>query len=506
MATTQEAKSSLGDKPFETDLMNAAQIDSLNISRPRDIDSESAKPRLQQQVVPINRKEPEVEKRAERKPPVRLDVTASDMFLAFIRNSLINTIEPTPSFFVPSSLMMFFVIHEMDYHICQNFYFNRSTTYFHPYISRLYFSVLFYIQVLRAMNKAGALERKAKLFLDQFLDDFPPESLSIPGPLMTYFQSIAVSQPNDGNMGKIYPFVPTTNLGPKSQKERINDTLSNWLLPNVPLLFGFIARITSQEAKNSATTNGGRNDVKDYPSPWNPLLVLSSTNNVDVQPQINGVNWSSDTSTWDPTTAWSLVSPAHEYPIESSDEQNKKFSKYGSNLKIPTLTANTSTRSIADYLQLNEPEWFSKILTIMTLYSKYFKSSGTLAQCSPELGSSTRITIAYEAPKAKPNKPFLPQPTTPGDDDSRFPLIFRSHTTEYGINQYNQNLAHFSQLNAEIFDSHPKFANAGTKTAGDKDGPFWDIAPVSHESMRDTGYLQISDIIADYFTLEKAQN
>jgi len=508
MATTNESKALSSDKPFESDLMQAANIESLNIARPRDVDSESAKPRLQTQVVPINRKEPETEKRAERKPAVKTETAASDMFLPFMRNTLISVIEPTPSFFVPSSIMMFYIIHEMDYIMCQNYYFNRSTMYYHPYISRLYFSILFYIQVLRAMNKAGALERKAKLFLEQFMDDFPPESLSIPGPLIPFFQAIAVTQPNDTNMGKVYPYVPTTGLGPRRTSDRIVDTPSRWLLPNVPLLYGFIARITSQEAKASATTNGSTQTIKEYPSPWNPLLSLSAdaTTRTDVQPTINGTPWSSDPNNWDDTTAWSLSSPGVNYPVESNDEQNKKFTKYGSQLRIPPLDATSNTSSIANFLQLDEPEWFGKILTIMTLYSKYFRSSGTLAQCSPETGSSTRITVTYEAPKATARQQSLVKPRVPGDDDSRFPLVFTSRTTEYGISQYNQMLAHYSQLNAEVFESHPKFPNAGTLAADDKDGPFWTITPVSHESMRDTGYLQVSDVIADYFALEKAQN
>jgi len=509
MATHQADKSLSGDKPLETDLMQAADLDSLNIARPRNVDAESGKPRFQTQSIPINVKEPEIERRAERKPAVKTETATSDMFLPFMRNPLINTVEPTPSYFVPSSLMMFYIIHEMDYIMCQNYYFNRSTMYYHPYVSRLYFSILFYIQVLRAMNKAGVLERRAKLFLEQFLDDFPPESLSIPGPLLPFFQAIAVSQPNDRNFGKIYPFVPTSTIGAKKQKDRIVDEPNRWLLPNVPLLFGFIARITSREARNAAFSSDNNQTIKDYPSPWNPLTVLSadSETRVATQPIINGVTWSSDPAQWTPTEAWSLTSPGVNYPVESNDEQNKKFTKYGSQLRIPSLTADESTCSISKFLQLEEPEWFSKVLTIMTLYSKYFRASGTLAHCSPESGSSTRIIIKYEAPKPKKGKTVaISRPVIPGDDDSRFPLVFNSRTSEYGINQYNQMMAHYSQLNAEVFDSHPKFPNAGTTEADDKDGPFWNVTPVTHESLRDTGYLQVSDVIADYFALEKAQN
>jgi len=507
MAEKTQSTPQSGDRPFESDLMQAAGLDSLDVNLPRNVDAESAKPRVQQQFAPVAKKEPEEEFRVVRKSKAKFETTSSDMFLPFMRNPLINTIEPTYSYVVPSSFMMFYIIHEMDILMAQNYYFNRSTNLWHPYVTRLYFGILFIIQTLRAMNKIGTLPSVSKLFLTQFLDDFPPESLSIPGPLVPLFKAIAASQPNDLNLGKICPYLPE-EIGPKSPNTRIQDDKSAFLWPNIPLLFGFISRITSTEAKNSANYTGTNPDVVDYPSPWNPLSVLSKTgeNHTDVQPVINGVKWSSDPDAWSDLEAWSLTSPGVNFPIETSDEQNKKFTRFGSQLKVPSLAETDRIAKISDFTQLSEPEWFSKLLPIMTLYCKYFKSSDTLASCSPEGGSALKITICYEPIKRSMKRKAITRPRIPGDDDSRFPLIFRSNTTEYGINQYHQMQAHLAQLNAQVFDSHPYFPSIGSKITNDKDGPFWDIVPVSHESMRDTGYLQIADVISDHFALEKAQN
>lgn len=502
------SKTSNLEGPTEKSLMEAVNLDSLNVSQPRNVDAESAKPRTQQQVIPIARKEEETETSIERKAFRKTETVTSDMFLPFMRNPLINIVEPSLSSFVPSSLMLYYVIHELDMLMAQNYYFNRSTTLWHPYITRLYYGILFIIQTLRSMNKVNALSIQQRLFLDQFLDSFPPETLSIAGPLIPFFRALACSRPNDLNLGQVYPYLPQ-KLGPRSPGNRILKDKAAFLWPNIPLLIGFINRITSTEAKNSANRNGASNDVAEYPSPWNPLQVLSFTGQTTrspMQPIINGVQWSSDPTTWDDQTAWSLVSQGVSYPIETSDDQNKKFTRFGSNLKIPTIEETDNLNTVQSFCQLHDLTWFAKLLPVMTLYAKYFKAQGTLADCSPEGGSSTRITIKYEAPKQKKDKPLLPKPTTPGDDYSRFAPVFRSRTTEYGINQFHSMEAHLTQLNVEIFEEHPYFGKVGTLENDDREGPFWSITPVSHESMRDTGYLQIADILSDHFALDKAMN
>lgn len=193
-------------------------LDSLDPLKPksfRDVDSESTIPKLESQSKPTSAalpSKPAPKTIADGPPPSRA-LDASDFLFPFLTTRITHPNRKRLSTYIPCSHFMFYIIHHLNDLLIDNFYFKRSCPEYHPYILRLYFGILFYIQTLRAMNDVGLLNSTRYEFLTRFLDAHPLESLSIPGPLLPLFKTICTSQPEYGNYAKLSPTLPN-HLGP----------------------------------------------------------------------------------------------------------------------------------------------------------------------------------------------------------------------------------------------------------------------------------------------------
>lgn len=102
---------------------------------------------------------------------------------------------------------MYTIIHYMDDLMRKSFYFKRQEDAWHPFISRIYFGILFYVQTLRAEHKVGTITSRHRRFLVKFLTDYPPETLTIPGPLVATFESLNASRPSNKLYGTVTPAI-----------------------------------------------------------------------------------------------------------------------------------------------------------------------------------------------------------------------------------------------------------------------------------------------------------
>jgi hypothetical protein len=478
----------------ETDkaLMTAAHLETLEVNGPRDVDKESHKPRLLTTVRPTQDEEPRPSETIHRTPQPKVETASQDMFIPFLRSSLRDTTSPETSAFFPNAYMMYYIIHILDTAIGQTYYFTRSQNLWHPYITRLYFGILYHIQVLRVLHSIDKGTVLTRMFLKSFLEAFPPEQLVVPGPLVFLFQAMAASAPQATYLGKVHPALPSS-LGPDTAEDIIRTGVKPFYLPNIPMLIGFANRLCSQEAKSAIGTAR-------WPIPWNPLQSLSQagTPPIDVQPVINGTQWSSDPTNWIDRHAWSLVTPGIEHEPETTRDQDERFSRYGHQLALPQIQPADNLSDIVNFLQLSDFQWFGKILSVMTHYSEFFEKKSSLANCSPTGIAAGQIVIKYEKPRRIPTKP-----TRPGDPNSTFPLVFTSKSTNATLSQSDQLYSFASNINARMFTEHPYLQNFGSIRLGEKSGPFWDIRPIAQESEKETGYYSIDNNIRSNFWLER---
>ncbi|XP_057445021.1 IAA-leucine resistant 2 [Lotus japonicus] len=213
------------------------------------------------------------------------------------------------SFYYPSCHMMDYTVHNINKSLVDHFHFKRSYPNYHPYILRLYFGVLFWIQCLRTGEEVGALNLDHHQFLLNFLDFHPLESLPIPGPLLPLFKTICSSQPEFSNYGKVYPRVPTVP-GPTKRRNFLREEQHAHFLPNVPGIFALLEHLNG--------LINGENPV--YPKMRKHIPVTENA-------VVFGHHSFPALADRSDHENWCLVSPGLQYYCEADQKLNESFAE-----------------------------------------------------------------------------------------------------------------------------------------------------------------------------------
>jgi len=109
----------------------------------------------------------------------------------------------------PNSFAMFEILNQMQEFVVDN----RVVIKHHPeyldYAVACYYSMLFFIQILRAREAAGQLTGEERSFLKRFRASYPEESLVVAGPLVPYFSTITSTLLPDNRYNWIVPTIAT---------------------------------------------------------------------------------------------------------------------------------------------------------------------------------------------------------------------------------------------------------------------------------------------------------
>jgi len=213
MPTSPESKVELNapevPAPPSTDPSPKSKTD---ITAPRDVDSESARPRLED--VAANKKRSKTAPKSTISQTAPAATPVNDLRLAVQSSPLVMIQRPEPNWFLPSCAFLMHVVHIMNDKIIElrPFGDRGSVQTWCPFTSILYFSVLFIVQTLRAQELAGLITAEQLLFLQQFTTVFKLESLCIPGPLVAFFRSISIASPGLGTYHDVLPAIPNIML------------------------------------------------------------------------------------------------------------------------------------------------------------------------------------------------------------------------------------------------------------------------------------------------------
>lgn len=147
-----------------------------------------------------------------------------------------------PNTYLPNSKRIFEVINCMDEAIHENPYFLDLEDKWHPFISRLYISSLWFIQITRAQIASGTITPKHFQYYDSLIKIIPLESLPVPGPIAPIIKSLAVATPASSRFGKISPSLPEV-MAIENPSEICTEAVANsaqLLHPHIPALNYFI--------------------------------------------------------------------------------------------------------------------------------------------------------------------------------------------------------------------------------------------------------------------------
>lgn len=178
------------------------------------------------------------------------------------------TIEPKKSTYLPNFISASKILRGMEMcldgneemkWICPNFFFLPI---------RLYYSVIYYIQILKAKEAANKLGKSEGTWFRNFKRNYPLESLPVVGPMVPYFANIVSVKPNDDKYDFIYPTFKT-NAGLSVARGVPFISTEYYLQPNVLIQAEFLRQFCTI---SSADLTGKINNEYRYFDDSNTLI------------------------------------------------------------------------------------------------------------------------------------------------------------------------------------------------------------------------------------------
>ena len=314
----------------------------------------------------------------------------------------------------------------------------------------------------------------AKLFLENFLDQYPPESLYIAGPLVPFFKSLCACDTPYPEFGPVCPTIGQTP-GILEDEHPCLPLIKRIFLPN---------------------TVGIRNGI------LNTQRAL-----VNNQP----VAW--DFSLHDPTAAQAQpighqaaehlvrdarIMPGTIRPLTVDIGARKKYATYDGHFIVPGAPAAADRTSWGSFLGLQEDaSWFGTLAAQMQYHTTSFKGSTTLLSCPPKAITACLVKVTHEAEYANANAHRANATRTINLVGSASALC--SNHPEAPVR-----LGMLTQL---YWIPAPNFAPGLTEEQlnATRAGPYWNIAPTRSRSGSYNPQTRIPTIIMEHFFSEKGE-
>nr|ABX79673.1 putative coat protein [Raphanus sativus cryptic virus 1] len=357
-----------------------------------------------------------------------------------------------------------------------------------PPYSQIYIGILGYIQTMRAMNAAGLLEPNSEIsrLLGNFMKVFPLKSLWIPGPLVSFFKSIACFKPSASEKhGMVSPTLPTRPGWSRNRRYRIVTDASSHL-PNINIFISRLRSICAAASRNGATEDSFLRDI-DGPQYLATLFA---------QPCSHTANEIAN-----------LISPGSNLSY-SGDLRLWKLASARLSFVGPLALLDSAVTDVSDnwtaFLGFSErSDWFGSINAMMVKYCQFWKGSTTLYECSPASSAAGSVRcIATDTNIFTPPEWNAQQGThtsfTHGDANQagHYNMRHNAHLTFQATTSVHElPLAHYySALTYNINLAESEAAMAATCR-----GTFWNIFPDAYTRSGIQIYPGIPALIArDY--------
>lgn len=394
---------------------------------------------------------------------------ASDILEPFIGVQVSYVSRRRSSTFYPSCLMMDYIVHIVNDYLVDHHYFKRDAPSYHPYILRLYYGTLFWIQCLRAGLDARSLNSEQHQFLVQFIESHPLESLPVVGPLLPLFKTLCTSEAEIPTFGRISPRLPES-AGPLRRDSFMCEGTQHFFLPNIPGIFALLENLNSLiNGENPVYPAKGRHIPVTHDAAAATLFghyrfpVLAERTNFE---------------------KYALCSPGLQYLCEADKRLNEAFAERYDSFEFPPTAANDNLSHIAAFLHMDKSmAWFSQVKIVAAVAANYVTGSGTLADCSPS-GISSNQYVAILRPPADAMVP----PRHSADKRGLFPFAFKLTTTARNPAPMVEAMAAMAQTHIQMFRTHPYLGAFGHPVGT---GPFWDIRPIESSQADDSAYLSL---------------
>jgi len=409
-----------------------------------------------------------------------------------------------PSSYIPSTWNYYALVDAMDTQMAQTRRFYETTAW-HPLMSQIYFGVLLMIYIMMVSSQNSLATQEQVQIVEWFTSNWKFSEISIPGPLVAFFQSLTVSSSPHEGYGNVSPVLPR-----KCSANRGNYFMLSHghavLLPPLPAIISQIIRLLRQNA--TAHTF------------WDTY---------DHYEEVVGVRVSSITDPAQYIVNMAYVPNGANDPNPNSMATHAFWTlrgQYADLFPNPDMTATTYNQRLQwiqflgfatfDAQRLPRYTWFSKLLGTMNRYAGFFKGSVTFDKIRTT-GLGCNLVVFRPLPENDvydhehsrlPNPGTAAVPATPATDTSpaipAVPAITR--TTMTLSRRINRRLGFFgahadpdlpdlsvqyaqvTALNVDLEDDLPgdigqSFAFPGFN--GHHFGPVWNLSPLRNVVPRD---------------------
>jgi hypothetical protein len=369
------------------------------------------------------------------------------------------TIEPKKSSYLPNFISASIILRAMEMCLDGNERLRKISPNFFFLPIRLYYSVIYYIQILKAKEAANKLGKSEGTWFRNFKRNYPLESLPIVGPMVPYFANIVSVKPNDDKYDFIYPTFKT-NGGLSVARGIPSVTTEYYLQPNVLMQAEFLRQFCTI---SSADLTGKIDNEYRYFDDTNALIP----HRIGAAFRFAGIEFNENLTV--PTSSV-LSNVALDRALPEGKERCLAIHDYwrkSLTSDIPRAETECDYNYIGDAMRMSEDlEWFEECIHMASIHCKFFSDSTNLSQI-PSTGGSEVLVTAHITGRDEKYKAA----------ESWYPLHWKNLMAKFQTTRADTGPDQF--LNAEYALSNATIswsANGhpiGGRQSGHRTGPYW---------------------------------
>jgi len=304
--------------------------------------------------------------------------------------------QPSISSFIPSAGNLFMMLYEMTSLLVDNTLLHEMYPGFCSVSLYLYYSHVYYYQVLRAREATGhgVLSRIERRVLTLYKQVGPPESWPIAAPLIGFISSIGSHKSENPMFSWIVPSLPDLSVNhsgtattPTYSLTGLSEVTSASLIPIVPAYQQFLHNIGEDTAKfeNEHLYPKGSATLG-----TSTFLGLASSATTAASFQTLAFN-----------EAWNAAPENASLNGQIEFDTKRKIIK---RWKVPTIPDTAELTNLQAFLGLGDStphEWMKHLLTTSAFANRFFPGSTTLAEISPVTSLGRLIHVKYDVITAR---------------------------------------------------------------------------------------------------------
>lgn len=377
-------------------------------------------------------------------------------------------IQPKKSWFYPNYIVGGIIVDAMDRCIDGN----QELTWICPnYFSlpvRLYYAVMFYIQILKAKEAAGKLSKSESTWFRSFKRVYPLESLPIAGPMVPFLSNITSVKPNDDKYDFIYPdYITSQGLKVEKGKPTVNPIYL--IQPNVTILAEFLALFNTLTNAQLRNVVNGVYDYFDDTASFVPHTIGTDFTfaGIDFTPHLTA------------DTSMLLANIGMDNALPESRTKCFEIHHYWRRSRISGMTrvGNTYEHStIGDALRMGDDfEWFEDCIHMATVQCKFMSDSTNMSQIPATGGSEVLVSASIEGSENEYKGPTAWYP----ENWHNLKAQFYTTRADTGPDQFaNAEFALTTGTINWLVNNQP----IGGRQAGHRGGPYWNNREFEYQS------------------------